>query len=379
MGSRRLTACTGTDNVKNSQGSNKVLAIKASGQQIDAKDIHCDFLNHKMKTQKMVSKGSGDHKFGEVMSKQWLIALGASVALVAPTVAGPEAQAQMQKTPLEPIEACGAKGCSLNYGSKATIGKGTAKAYAFVEDGQTIKEIGVLLSSGVLKGLPQNCGSEKPSPGAKWLICQASKTNPMAQMNDTMVTTLEMPRNVVNLANIERLDISWLPLGHAPEKVWDKPQFDIHFPFRNPTGGQDSSLFYKPVPQTQLPTGYMVLPGSGFNWDTEALQGHSHAADPKNSPEFAGGPFLANFLYITYAGKAIGYEVYASTRLLNSKEAYNRSLEMPEYSPGTKNVPSKLRIIYVPSIDSYRISLYDYKELPAGYQGSGHGHGSTGK
>lgn len=332
-----------------------------------------------MNLQQSVSKGVTDQKLKEVMSKQWLIALAASMALVAPTVATTAVHAQPQKTPLEPIEACNSKGCSLNYGSKATIGKGTAKAYAFVEGGQTIKEIGVLLSSGVLKGLPQNCGSEKPSPGAKWLICQASKTNPKGQMNDAMVTTLNMPRNVIDLANIERLDISWLPLGHAPEKVWDKPQFDIHFPFRYPTGGQNRSLDYKAVPQSQLPAGYMVLPGSGFDWDTEALKGHSHAADPKNSPEFAGEPFLGNFLYITYDGKAIGYEVYASTRLMDSKEAYTRSLEMPEYSPGTRNVPSKLRIAYVPSIDSYRISLYDYKELPAGHQGSGMDHGSRNK
>ena len=315
----------------------------------------------------------------EVLSKHWLIALAASMALVAPTVAANGVHAHSHKTPLEPIEACGAKGCSVNYGSKAKIGNGTAKAYAFVEGGQTIKEIGVLLSSGVLKGLPQNCGSEKPTPGTKWLICQASQTSPKAQMNDTMVATLNMPKNVIELANIERLDISWLPLGHAPEKVWDKPQFDIHFPFRNPTGGLDRSLDYNAVPQSQLPAGYKVLPGSGFDWDTEALKGHSHAADPKKSPEFGGQPFLGNFLYITYDGKAIGYEVYASTRLLNSKDAYNRNLEMPEYSPGTRNVPSKLRIVYVPSIDSYRVSLYDYKELPAGYQASSHGHGGAGK
>ena len=286
--------------------------------------------------------------------------------------------AKAAKQTLQPIESCQGGSCSLNYGSTARMGQGTMKAYAFVENGKSIKEIGVLLDAAVLKGLPQNCGSQKPTPGSKWLICQASPQNPKGQMNDTMVTTLDMPKNVVDLANIEKLDISWLPFGHAPEKVWDKPQFDIHFPFRNPTGGQDTSKFYAPsVPQAQLPSGYMVLPGSGFHWDTEALQGHSHAADPKNSPEFAGGPFLANFLYIAYNGKAIGYEVYASTRLLDSKGVYNRDLEMPEFSPGTRNVPSKLRITYVPELSAYRVALFAYKTLPASYQGTGHGHGGN--
>lgn len=374
---KRKNSGVAPDIIKNNQQKKKTLAINKRSSQIGKSEANYDSLN-KMISQQTVRRLE-DQKLGHALPKRWFVALAASISLVVPTVAGTEAKAQPQKTPLEPIEACGSKGCSLNYGSKATIGKGTAKAYAFVEGGQTIKEIGVLLSSGVLKGLPQNCGSEKPSPGAKWMICQASKTNPKGQMNDAMVTTLNMPKNVIDLANIERLDISWLPLGHAPEKVWDKPQFDIHFPFRNPTGGQNRSLDYKTVPQSQLPVGYMVLPGSGFDWDTEALKGHSHAADPKNSPEFAGEPFLGNFLYITYDGKAIGYEVYASTRLMDSKEAYTRSLEMPEYSPGTRNVPSKLRIVYVPSIDSYRVSLYDYKELPAGYHGSGIDHGSTKK
>jgi hypothetical protein len=47
---------------------------------------------------------------------------------------------------------------------------------------------------------------------------------------------------------------------------------------------------------------------------------------------------------------------------------------MPEYSPGTKNVPSKLKISYVPGLNAYRVSLYAYKTLPDGYQGTGHSH-----
>ena len=285
------------------------------------------------------------------------------------------AQPTTKPLPLVPIEGCAPGSCTLNFGSTAKMGKGSMKAYAFVENGKTIKEIGVLLDAAVLQGLPTNCGSEKPTQGSKWLICQASPKNPKGQMNDTMVTTLEMPKNVVDLANIDKLDISWLPFGHAPEKVWDKPQFDIHFPFRNPTGGQDATKFYAPqVSPAQLPTGYMVLPGSGFHWDTSALQGHSHAADPKESPEFGGGPFLGNFLYIAYNGKAIGYEVYASTRLLSSKNTYDRKLAMPELSAGTTNVPSKLKIAYEPKLNAYRVSLYDYKAVSEGNQNNSHNH-----
>lgn len=284
------------------------------------------------------------------------------------------AQRTADSSTLQPIEAC-ASGCTLNYGSTGRMGDGTMKAYAFVEDKKTIKEIGVLMSASVLKGLPQNCGSDQPTPGSKWLICQAKNKSAKGEMNDTMVTTLDMPRNAVELANIDKLDISWLPFGHAPEKVWDQPQFDIHFPFRKPTGGQDTALFYAPqVPTTQLPSGYMVLPGSGFHWDTEALQGHSHAADPKTSPEFAGGPFAANFLYIAYNGHAIGYEIYAAKNLLEAKGTYTRNLQAPEFAPGTKYVPTKLKITYESKLNAYRISLYDYTQINSAQSTPTHKH-----
>lgn len=226
--------------------------------------------------------------------------------------------------------------------------------------------MGVLISATALEGLPQNCATDAPSPQARWLICQPSQPGSpgKGQMNDTMVTTLKMPEAAAALANVAELDFSWLPYGHAPEKVWDKPQFDIHFPLRFPTGGQSEQAFYAPQPPaSQLPQGYMVLPGSGFHWDTTALQGHSHAADPKESPEFAGGPFLANFLYLNYNGRAIGYEVYASQALLASRNTYTRPLKAPEVSFGTSIVPTELTIRYEPTLSVYRVALTGFKSV----------------
>ncbi len=253
---------------------------------------------------------------------------------------------------------------STSYGSKMTLGNGFVRSYGVVKGKNKVKEIGVIISEDSLLGLPKDCGKDAPSKGSRWIICQAQDKNDTGKMNDTMVLTLDLPRNVSKLAGIKKLDFSWLPYGHAPKGVWDKPQFDIHFPFVKPLGGSNSDLFYSPkTSQDQLPDGFIVLPGSGFQWDTAALQGHSHAADPSSSPEFAGGKFEGNFLYLTYEGKAIGYEAYVSKSLLDSKGNYTKILGTPENSFGTDIAPSKLTINFIEKTGNYKVTLSDYKPV----------------
>lgn len=295
-------------------------------------------------------------------------AAGVAGALSA-TALSPAQSAPAGQPSLKPLVSCAPLRCSSSLGPEVPMGKGSVRGYTIIsggERGPALKEMGVLITASALKGLPQNCSTDKPSPQARWIICQPPKAdgNGQGQMNDTMVTTLKMPAAAATLANVSDLDFSWLPYGHAPEKVWDKPQFDIHFPLRAPKGGKSEEAFYAPkTPAAQLPPGYVVLPGSGFHWDTEALQGHSHAADPTKSPEFAGGPFLGNFLYLTYAGRAIGYEVYASQALLDSRQTYTRALEAPQVSYGTSIVPTQLTIRYEPSLSVYRVALTGFQPI----------------
>ena len=250
------------------------------------------------------------------------------------------------------------------YGSKMKLGKGYVQSYGVVEGKRNVKEIGVIISEKSLLGLPKDCGKDLPSEGSRWIICQAQDKNERGQMNDTMVLTLDMPKNVSKLAGIKKLDFSWLPYGHAPKGVWDKPQFDIHFPFVRPLGGKNSKLFYSPeTSPDQLPNGFIVLPKSGFQWDTAALKGHSHAADPNNSPEFKGGKFNGNFLYLTYEGKAIGYEAYVSKSLLDKKGSFSKSLGTPENSYGSSIAPSSLTISYLNNTNEFKVTLSDYKKV----------------
>ena len=268
---------------------------------------------------------------------------------------------------------CSKEGCSTELGNEMAMGDGTVRSYGVLSEDGGVQEIGVFISEAAVKGLPMNCQSDKASADAQWIICQEANEDGTGKMNDTMVTTLDVPEKIGKVLGISKLDMSWLPYGHAPENVWDLPQFDIHFPFLSPNGGEDEKAFYEPkTPSEQLPAGYMVLPGSGFQWDTEALKGHSHAADPKASPEFKcykapetcdGTEFQGNFLYITYNGKAIGYEAYVSMDLLNKKGTYKQTLNVPIQSAGTNTVPSQLTIMHEPENKGFRVSLTNYKPV----------------
>lgn len=278
-----------------------------------------------------------------------------------------------QTVPFKTLTDCADESCSTELGNEMAMGNGTVRSYGVLDTDGKVQEIGVFISDEAITSLPQDCKSDAASEGAKWIICQEANEDGTGKMNDTMVTTLDVPEKIGNILGISKLDMSWLPYGHAPKNVWDLPQFDIHFPFLSPNGGEDEKAFYEPkTPKEQLPVGYMVLPGSGFQWDTEALKGHSHAADPKASPEFKcykapetcdGTEFQGNFLYITYDGKAIGYEAYASMDLLQKKAEYKQVLNVPSQSTGTDTVPSQLTIRHEPANNGYIVSLTNYKPV----------------
>lgn len=273
----------------------------------------------------------------------------------------------------QPLTECIDDRCSTELGSEMAMGDGTVRSYGVMSEDGAVQEIGVFITEDAITGLPMNCQSDKASVDAKWLICQEASADGTGKMNDTMVTTLDVPEKIGKVLGISKLDMSWLPYGHAPKNVWDHPQFDIHFPFLSPNGGQDEKAFYEPkTPSEQLPEGYMVLPGSGFHWDTEALKGHSHAADPKASPEFKcykapetcdGTEFQGNFLYITYNGKAIGYEAYVSMDVLKQKATFKQTLDVPSQSAGTNTVPSQLTITHEPESKGFRVSLTNYQPV----------------
>jgi hypothetical protein len=246
----------------------------------------------------------------------------------------------------------------VTLGPTKPLGAGTARAYVKVANGAPVT-LGVALSKTALDQLPQNCKSDKTPATSMWVICDGGK------MNDAMVTILNTPAPGAS-TNVKNMELSWLPYGHAPEHVWDKPQFDIHFNYDAPTGGMDESKFYVEPPAQDLPEGYMILPQSGFPWNTPAQKYHSHSADPKTSPEFGGGPFTTNFLYTTYNGKVIGYEPYVTLEYLKSQTTPKViPVKTPAEYPKTGYYPTAMKVGWDAEMDAYVVALEGFKKYTA--------------
>ncbi len=243
-------------------------------------------------------------------------------------------------------------------GETHPIGNGKATSYVELDAEGKPKSLGIKFTKAALENLPQKCKTDTIPKTSFWEFCFGGK------MNDALVTIFKTPPEAA-ATNVKTLELSWLPYGHAPEKVWDVPQFDIHFNFVTPTGGTDTSKLYTNPAKGELPEGYIVLPKSGFPWDTPAQKFHSHSANPQDSPEFKGGKFTTNFLYITYGGKVIGYEPYVALDYLQEKTSIkDYPIHKPVKYPKDGYYPSTMKIGLDEKGD-YIIAIEGFKEYKA--------------
>lgn len=247
----------------------------------------------------------------------------------------------------------------LTQGTPKPLGAGQVRSFVKTDAKGVPTELGVAFTKEALDNLPQNCKTDKIPATSMWVICDGGK------MNDALVTILNTPPAGAS-THVKTMELSWLAYGHAPEHVWDKAQFDIHFNYDSPMGGLDESKFYVNPPTPDLPAGYEVLPHSGFPWNTPAQKFHSHSADPKESPEFAGGPFTTNFLYTTYNGQVLGYEPYVTLDYLKAQTTPKViAVKTPAVYPKTGYYPTAMRVGWDESMKAYVIALEGFKQFKA--------------
>lgn len=249
-------------------------------------------------------------------------------------------------------------GSRVIEGETRPLGGGNVTSYIKLDANGKPESLGLKFDKAALANLPQQCKTDKIPSTSFWEFCFGGK------MNDALITIFDTPPEAA-MTNVKTLELSWLPHGHAPEKVWDIPQFNIHFNFDSPTGGKDMSKLYVDPPKGELPEGYVILPKSGFPWDTPAQQGHSHSADPQISPEFKGGRLATNFLYITYDGKVIGYEPYVAYDYLKEKTNLKEyPIKQPEKYPKDGYYPSTMKV-GLDENGNYIIAIEGFKEYKA--------------
>lgn len=273
----------------------------------------------------------------------------------AKTGSNPTASEAAQNT--NSTEMAKSDGSKVVEGETHPLGNGTVTSFVVLDTNGKPQTLGLKFTKAALENLPKQCKTDNIPKTSFWEFC-------FGGLNDAMITIFKTPPEAA-ATNVKTLELSWIPHGHAPEKVWDVPQFDIHFNFETPTGGTDMSKLYVNPKKGDLPEGYMILPKSGFPWDTPAQKFHSHSADPQISPEFKGGKLATNFLYITYDGKVIGYEPYVAYDYLKDKNSIKEyPIKQPTTYPKDGYYPSSMKV-GLDADGNYIIAIDGFKEYKA--------------
>ncbi len=262
-------------------------------------------------------------------SRVVLLALGAILALPAPV--------EGLDPPLTDPE--------IVYGPAVRLGDGSARTYVIVESERPL-EVGVAVDQAFLTSLP-----EDGAPGG--LV--------MPNGHSMFEYALEMPEG--HGTPFQHATLDWIPAGHEPPGIYDKPHFDVHFytisaEERRAIRPDDPTFLEKGarLPEAEFVPAGFVDPGMG----AVPMMG-VHLVDP-TSPELraeAPEPFTHTFLYGSWDGRLIFLEPMVTTAFLAEKHDLSFPIAVAERYDPEGYYPASYSIRWDDAAGEYRISLTD--------------------
>jgi Domain of unknown function (DUF5602) len=212
-----------------------------------------------------------------------------------------------------------------------SLGNGTVRTYVELDDAGNATEVGVILSEGALANLP----------------------------GETTEYVLPLPAEAETTA-ITHIGLNWQSHGHAPPAIYSTPHFDVHAYVITPqerqaiTATNLETSYETPSPEL-IPAGYVLAPDSA-----EPLQG-AHWIDP-TAREFHGEPhgFDHTLIYGFYNGEMTFIEPMVTLAFLQSQQAFEGSVAVPQRYARTGSYPTAYRIAYNEATGEHIIALTEF-------------------
>ena len=207
-------------------------------------------------------------------------------------------------------------------GQTAKLGNGTIRTFVTLDSAGHPAAVGVVFTAGLLTGLP-----DTNAPFTLTLGPDGPKTP------------------------FTHLYFDWVPLGHAPGGIYDRPHLDFHFYLVSiedreaVAGGVDSV----PPPSRSLPRDYAKVT------ESVAFMG-THFADMR-APEFHGMPFEKTLLYGSHEGKITFYDLMTTVEWLKTRPRVAFPIKQPLVYPGSGYFPTQVQLTYDSSTATYRVAL----------------------
>ncbi|MEO6290303.1 MAG: hypothetical protein ABIO76_10295 [Ginsengibacter sp.] len=223
------------------------------------------------------------------------------------------------------------------YGPQVEMGDGKARSFIVITKKGLPHEMGIELTDGALKGLP-----EDPEDFAAAFFA------------------LPLHQKAQELTTFDHIGINWNIHGHEPPHVYDIPHFDFHF-YQITLQEQMAIPPYDVAPADfdNLPAPEYV-PSMYLATDGGVPQMGKHWVDLL-SPELNGDPFTYTMIYGSYAGKNTFVEPMITLETIKSGMEYHIPYRQPQlFSPNHKYYPSQYNIYMNPVTGKHYITLSDF-------------------
>ncbi|MGE5521061.1 MAG: hypothetical protein ACM3VS_14105 [Candidatus Dadabacteria bacterium] len=215
-------------------------------------------------------------------------------------------------------------------GTDVQLGSGKVYSFFIINPANEPVELGVEFAAGTLDNLPATQGDNQ----------------------------VHLDARAQQLTPFDHITLGWMPEGHPPAGLFDKPHFDTHFylltedqQMQIPAATTTNMDLFAAPSAGYLPADYTIpfaiVPMMGKHWID------------KNSTTFAGTtPFTHEFLYGTYKGRVAFVEPMITKAVLLSGAEVHQPMKQPSIFEKTgKWYPTRYNIYRAPGSQNVRISF----------------------
>lgn len=210
------------------------------------------------------------------------------------------------------------------YGEKAALGQSETQAYVRIGDDGAPVEAGIIVPEAAMASLDTHA----------------------------VMLSLDLPAKARSLTAYQHMMFDWMPHGHEPEGLFDKPHFDLHFYYtseaeRVAIQATDTVQFMKPVEGGYIPAPYINIGG--------VPQMGAHWIDPTGSP-FNGEPFTSVLIYGSYDGEVTFLEPMITRSFIEQEKTFQLPILQPDQFPEAgKYYPTVYGVEYDAARKQYRL------------------------
>ncbi|MFD5177393.1 DUF5602 domain-containing protein [Nocardia sp. NPDC058379] len=244
--------------------------------------------------------------------------------------------------------ACGDDADKTYYGDERALGNGQIRTFVTTDDGGTPTEVGLRVQEAALEGLPMPATMPEGPPPAS--------------------PPLALPKEAAGTV-VDHLTFDWVPHGHPPIGMFDKPHFDAHFYFVDDAtvaaiSPQDPEFLtkaahnpdskYMPANSSTLPEPIEVqaVPAMGVHW-----------VDMSNP--VAPGEFTQTLINGAWDGQYIFTEPMFTRDWLLTKPSFTGDIPQPQAYQHSTRYPTTYSIGYDDKAKEYVVTVGGFVERTA--------------